>query len=136
MRRGLLPDYLEFEDAQGLQHVAPDSLMVMTCPPNLDQNIVIEMHPTSQPLAILTKNELIYHTEQTQKSPYREGEFDVIKAAFKNGILHYSLKRRYTDSENSFFIACTENVGCMKLLNDTLKTQIRITGNPNKVQTK
>jgi hypothetical protein len=136
LRRGLLPDYLQFEDAQGLQHTSADSLMVMTCPPKLEQNIQILTHPLPQSLHELTKEELINYAEKEQKSTFRPGEFDVIKAVFKNGILHFLLKRRYTDSKHAFYVAGTENVGCLKLLNDTINTKLRITGNPNRVAIK
>jgi hypothetical protein len=131
LRKGLLPDYLEFEDAGGIQHPPPESLLVMHCPTTPNPITELKIHPQPQRFSEMTQPELCKHFEKEQLNPYRHGEYDVIKGSFKDGTLHFLIKHSELDSKQAFYIACTEGVGSLSLLQDTTLTDMKIIGRPS-----
>jgi hypothetical protein len=131
LKRGLLPDYLQFEDAEGRGHETPDTLMVMTCPMPQQDEPEINPHPEPQLLNTLSAKSIHYHWEKTKATPYLPGEFDVIKCKFIKGILNFLIKRSDSTNNEAFYIACTEGLGCEKTLQEIITHDIKVIGNPN-----
>jgi hypothetical protein len=132
LRRGLLPEYLEFEDAEGKQHQPPENLMVMSCPSDTDIDPIIHFNPSPQPLQELTKDELLQHFQQERQNPYQVGEYQILKGKFKEGNLKCLIRRSEMDKDHAFYISCTEGLGSAKLLDEVEQNKIKITGNPSK----
>jgi hypothetical protein len=130
LKRGLLPDYLQFEDAEGRQHEDTDTLMVMTNPVPEFHEPDIHPHPEPQLLNTLSATSLHNHWERTRTNPYLPGEFDVIKCKFLNGTLHFLIRRSEATNKEAFFVACTEGLGCERTMLEIITKGIKITGNP------
>ena len=131
LRRGLLPDYLEFEDAEGKQYPTTENLMVMTCPTGTETNTEIILHPRTQPLNELAADELLSHMIRKQRNPMQAGEYDVIKARFTNGNLCFLVTLSGTNANQAFYISCTEGTGSVKLLEEAQQGVLKIIGNPS-----
>ena len=137
LRRGLLPDYLEFEDAEGKQYQTTENLLVMTCPTGTENDPTIVLHPTTQKLTELSATELLSHISKRQNDPMQAGEYDLIKARFTNGNLCFLVSPSGKATSHAFYISCTEGVGSLKLLEEARTGALQVIGNPsNYKQTK
>ena len=131
MEKGLLPEYLQFEDADGNIHSNTDTLMVMYDPTNSleytpDMLNSFQGEPLKDnPYTTRGKN------RQRQLKHLQQGEYEIVKGRFKNGTLQFLLKRINGNLDQSIYVNCTENLECLNMMSEEIYTKLRITGNPN-----
>jgi hypothetical protein len=90
------------------------------------------MHPTPQLFKDMTQDELCKHLQHQTSNPYRQGEYDIIKGSFKDGTLHFLVNHAELDSRQAFYIACTEGLGSLRLLEEATSSNMKIIGRPSK----
>jgi hypothetical protein len=130
LEKGLLPDYLQFEDNTGTQHETTETLMVMNNPTERSENT--QADDSGSQHSDLKDN--LPERPQTSRARIHKhlenGEYDIIKGRFKDGVLQYLIKRTNGTNDQSLYVNCTEGLKCLNMISEDIYSTMRITGGP------